>query len=124
MIWLINMTPTKTYIEKYNDVLELLKSSKYKKNNDYNSKQISRFDYCLFGKFSLIDKIWMKVLRLLNLTMFSDKIYNESIQDTLLDLANYSIDLHIYIGENGDKDEGKNRGDIKKRKYLDAIAKN
>ena len=62
-----------------------------KKGRDYNSSNINRDDYYLYGRRSLMTMIHTKYLRLRSLTESDNSVPNyESVYDTLIDLANYA----------------------------------
>lgn len=60
-----------------------------KKSKDYNGGTIKRDDYAIFGRQSHMQAVWTKVLRLRSL-MDNPTPNFESLNDTLMDLANYS----------------------------------
>jgi hypothetical protein len=73
-----------------------------RKNADYSPANILGT-----GEVGLVTRIWDKVARLMSLTGFKVEVtathhaapkkpQNESVEDTLLDLANYSIITHIF----------------------------
>ncbi len=91
------MDINKFHLEKYNEALIKAKQLKIRKMHDYNSGKITRFDYALHGNQSFVDEIYKKTLRLVSLTDNKSKPKNESIEDTLLDIINYSADFYSYI---------------------------
>ena len=88
------MTP---YQEAYLKIIDNLKSTFLKKDADYGSAVKNNYDQ--FESYGykeglkyVLGRISEKYHRLLNLTYSNEQPkVNESIQDTLLDLANYSI---------------------------------
>ena len=74
------------------------------KNNDYAGKKdpYRNFRYCEeMGVCSveqgLLVRITDKIARITNLLNTKQKVKDEKIEDTLLDLANYSVILKCYI---------------------------
>lgn len=73
----------------YENILKELKELYQRKNSDYgNSFSI------LFRKFGLkstVIRLWDKLLRLETLCEKEAQVKDESVEDTLLDMANYCI---------------------------------
>ena len=65
------------------------------KDKDYNNKN-NREDYFPFGLKSYIQMIWIKVLRMVNV-VGKDKVFNEPLHDSVIDLANYASFLYDEI---------------------------
>lgn len=88
----------------FKELVKLMEHTLFKKGDDYaNSDRLSNFK--LSGAISgtdarqiALDLIAVKVSRLGNL-FHSEKVNNESISDSILDLANYSILLHMIVNE-------------------------
>lgn len=74
-----------------------------KKNNDYGASVTST--YKDFGLVSFLVRMQDKLNRLKTLNKKEAKVKDESIRDTLIDLANYSILAIIEI----EKDKGKDK---------------
>lgn len=74
---------------EYEQVLEELKDIYKRKNHDYGDSFAILFKK--FGLQSVIIRLWDKLLRLETLTKEDAQVKDESIQDTLKDLANYCI---------------------------------
>ena len=88
----------------FKELVKLMEHTLFSKGDDYaNSDRLSNFK--LSGAISgtnakqiALDLIAVKVSRLGNL-FHSEKVNNESISDSILDLANYSILLHMIVNE-------------------------
>jgi len=65
------------------------------KDKDYNNKN-SRREYFPFGLKSYIQMIWIKVLRMVNV-VDKDKVFNEPLHDSIIDLVNYASFLYDEI---------------------------
>lgn len=89
---------------RFSETLSLMFKTMSEKNNDYAS------DDNPFGNFTLVKELWItsiekwilvriadKISRISNLIDKEAKVKDESIKDTLLDLANYAIILKIYL---------------------------
>ena len=68
-----------------------------KKDKDYNNKS-ERKEYFPFGLKSYIQMIWIKVLRMVNVVN-KDKVFNEPLHDSIIDLVNYASFLYDEIIE-------------------------
>jgi len=84
------------HLKYYNEALDRAMELKASKMNDYNAGKVNRFDYYLHGEQTGVDEIFKKVLRLVSLHQSGNVPENESIDDTLFDLINYSADLYSY----------------------------
>ena len=73
----------------YETVVNELKDVYKKKNHDYGDS--FAILYKKFGLQSVVIRLWDKLLRLETLTKEDAEVKNESIQDTLKDMANYCI---------------------------------
>lgn len=74
---------------EYEQVLDELKDIYKRKNHDYGDS--FAILYKKFGLQSVIIRLWDKLLRLETLTKEDAQVKDESIQDTLKDMANYCI---------------------------------
>jgi len=83
--------------QKYDECLRKAIVLKKKKSHDYNSGGINKFDYNLHGSITCLDDIWKKVLRLRSLIDSGKEPSNETIEDTLIDIINYSADFYAYL---------------------------
>lgn len=73
------------YLSVVYELYELYKD----KNKDYgNSFSIL---YSKYGILSVIIRLWDKILRLENIYKSDAQVKNETIEDTLRDIANYAI---------------------------------
>jgi len=90
--------------QHFKELTKLMEHTLFKKGDDYaNADRLSNFK--LSGAISgsdakqiALDLIAVKVSRLGNL-FHSEKVNNESISDSILDLANYSVLLHMIVNE-------------------------
>jgi hypothetical protein len=90
--------------QHFKELTKLMEHTLFSKGDDYaNADRLSNFK--LSGAISgtnarqiALDLIAVKVSRLGNL-FHSEKVNNESISDSILDLANYSILLHMIVNE-------------------------
>ena len=90
--------------QHFKELVKLMEHTLFSKGDDYaNADRLSNFK--LSGAISgtnarqiALDLIAVKVSRLGNL-FHSEKVNNESISDSILDLANYSILLHMIVNE-------------------------
>ena len=90
--------------QHFKELTKLMENTLFSKGDDYaNADRLSNFK--LSGAISgtdakqiALDLIAVKVSRLGNL-FHSEKVNNESISDSILDLANYSILLHMIVNE-------------------------
>lgn len=75
-------------LKAFDQITAELRAILEKKNNDYGDDNIG-----VLGERGLFVRIWDKVQRLKQLVWNSKelKVKDESIEDTLMDLANYSI---------------------------------
>jgi hypothetical protein len=96
----------------FKELTKLMEHTLFSKGDDYaNADRLSNFK--LSGAISgtdakqiALDLIAVKVSRLGNL-FHSEKVNNESISDSILDLANYSILLHMIVNEGLHSQESK-----------------
>jgi hypothetical protein len=65
-------------------------------NHAISTGKINRFDYALHGDQTFVDELYKKVLRLKSLTDSKLSPNNESIEDSLIDIVNYSGDFYAY----------------------------
>ena len=98
------MIKWKQYIKEFKSKLESMYNIMRIKNSDYASEDNP------FRNLMMVEKLWLsstekwilirmvdKISRVSNLLNKKNKVKDESIEDTLLDLANYSLILSIYI---------------------------
>lgn len=92
------------FVKWFEDTLRNMYNIMLKKNADYSTNNDP------FSNFTIVEKLWIaeveawilvrmtdKISRIWNLLKREAKVTDESIQDTLEDLANYSIILKLYI---------------------------
>jgi len=83
--------------QKYAECIKKAMALKKRKSHDYNSGGVNKFDYNLHGNITCLDDIYKKVLRLRSLIDSGKKPSNESVEDTLIDIINYSADFYSYL---------------------------
>ncbi len=76
-------------IKKHNEICNKLNQIYDSKNHDYGDSFSETFSK--LGIVSAVTRITDKVNRLQNLTTKEQRVGDETINDTLMDLANYSI---------------------------------
>ena len=91
-------------IQKHKEICEELNDVYARKNHDYGNSFGETFDK--LGIISAVTRISDKYNRLTSLCMLPEnerKVKDESITDTLLDMANYCIMTVIELHNNDDK---------------------
>ncbi|MGP1568662.1 MAG: DUF1599 domain-containing protein [Peptoanaerobacter stomatis] len=78
-----------TKIQKHLDICEQLTLMYVNKNADYGDSFTETFNK--LGMISAVTRITDKTNRLQSLCVNQQKVKDESIKDTLMDLANYAI---------------------------------
>jgi uncharacterized membrane-anchored protein len=98
------------YLKKFKEVTEKMNELVARKNADYASEgdAFKNFKMCeALGVCSVEEGIVVrmsdKLTRVSNLLNSEAKVADEKIQDTLLDLANYSIILSLIISDKSKK---------------------
>ena len=93
------------YQKQMNDILK-------RKNSDYSGKEdtYANFQYCeklglCSTEVGIMVRMSDKMTRISNLLKQDAQVKEESIKDTLLDLANYSMILASYIEDKNKKNE-------------------
>ena len=99
---------TKTFLEEFENHLDSILQIVRAKNKDYSGEKDP------FKNFRLVEEIGLctveqgiltrmldKISRIVNLVDKDPEVVDESIQDTLKDLAAYSIILLVYLREKG-----------------------
>ena len=94
---------TKEFKENFRSTLETMYEVMEKKNSDYAK-------WWAFDNFELVEKLWVtsvekgifirmldKVGRISSLLEQENKVKDESIIDSISDLANYSVLLKVYL---------------------------
>lgn len=94
------------YEQKYMEVIEKLKNTFLKKNHDYGSSVKKNYDkFESYGKNEGLKYVFGRIAekhdRLENLIYgnHANQVTDESIEDTLLDMANYAILAAVSIQE-------------------------
>lgn len=102
----MNLTEQQDYFTKFVDEMA---TTLFKKGNDYsNEDRLSNFKLAgsiigVSAPLNCLNLIATKVARLGVLLNTKDKPNNESISDSILDLANYSVLLSMLINEDENK---------------------
>jgi deoxyadenosine/deoxycytidine kinase len=79
-----------TYVDYFNDILEDMKAVHEKKNADYGNNFHKR--YKRWGFLTALLRLSDKMERLENIYEKGEiQVKDESVEDTLLDLANYAV---------------------------------
>jgi ABC-type phosphate transport system substrate-binding protein len=100
-------------IIEFDNVLSKMKDIVRKKNNDYTSNINAFKNFEEFGTYGFLVRMNDKLSRLKNLILNNKNPYvNESLEDTLIDLANYSVLLFLYLKTDGRKNEVKEQLNI------------
>ena len=86
-------------IKKHNEICNKLNQIYDSKNHDYGDSFSETFSK--LGIVSAVTRITDKVNRLQNLTTKEQRVGDETINDTLMDLANYSIMTLIELEDKG-----------------------
>lgn len=76
-------------LEEYKQIIKELQDTYERKNHDYGDSFAILLNR--FGLQSTVIRLWDKLLRVETLCEKEGRIKDESIEDTLLDLANYAI---------------------------------
>lgn len=84
-------------LEKHKSICRLLNKTYQEKNADYGDSFGETFES--LGIISAVTRIVDKTNRLQNLATNERKVEDETIEDTLLDLANYAIMTIIELDE-------------------------
>ena len=92
---LVNIKPSAPGAITHADVCKKLNDIYIKKNKDYGDSANDTFNK--FGMTAYLVRMSDKLNRLISLNNRKEKINYESIDDTLLDLANYSIMAYLSL---------------------------
>jgi hypothetical protein len=84
----------------FKEITDLMVETYEKKNHDYGNSFDKSVDE--FGLVSPAIRLTDKLNRFKTLIKTESKVKDESISDTLLDLANYSILTYLYIKNNNE----------------------
>lgn len=100
----------KKLINEFDKLQEKKKEILIKKNNDYARQDDIFSNFKLISQITGLDirRVFMvfisvKIARLKELLLTGKQVKNESIDDTLIDLANYTELLYIHLKENKDE---------------------
>lgn len=88
-----------TYVDYFNDILEDMKAVHEKKNADYGNNFHKRFER--WGFLTALLRLSDKMERLENIYEKGEiQVKDESVEDTLLDLANYAVMTIVELKNN------------------------
>lgn len=91
---------------KFNKITEEMNALYVKKNHDYGDSFHDTFKK--LGIVSSVTRLYDKMNRLVSLTSKHEQLVNdESIRDTLIDIANYSVMTIMEIDNQKEKEEWK-----------------
>ena len=94
-----NVSFGQTYVDYFNDILEDMKSVHEKKNADYGNNFHKRFEK--WGFLTALLRLSDKMERLENIYEKGEiQVKDESVEDTLLDLANYAVMTIVELRNN------------------------
>ena len=99
--------PTEIYTDDFLRITNQMHDIYIKKNHDYGNSFDKSMDE--FGIASAIIRMNDKLERLKTLSKKESMVKDESVQDTLLDLANYAIMTVMYLKKHEDKDGTDNK---------------
>lgn len=94
--------PTEIYTDDFLRITNQMHDTYIKKNHDYGNSFGKSMDE--FGIASAIIRMNDKLERLKTLSKKESMVKDESVKDTLLDLANYAIMTVMYLKKHEDKD--------------------
>jgi len=84
---------------EYKDITDIMNATYLKKNNDYGNSFDKSIDK--YGVIAALVRMSDKWERLNNLLLHTkSEVTDESIEDTLIDLASYSVMLTLYLKNN------------------------
>ena len=92
---------TKDISDLHNEICQRLNDICTRKNKDYKNSFSDTWDE--FGVISLVIRLNDKMLRLKQLSKYEAQVKDESLKDTLMDMANYCILGIIELEKNSDK---------------------
>lgn len=87
----------------YKQTLNKLRETYIKKNNDYGDSVHET--YVKFGALSFVVRLHDKLNRVCSLLSNKQEVLDESMEDTLLDLANYAILMTLELKMEKKKEE-------------------
>lgn len=93
--------------EEFKSITSQILNTYIKKNHDYGNSFDKSMDE--FGMTSAVIRMNDKLERLKTLSKKESMVKDESVQDTLLDLANYAIMTVMYLKKHEDKDGTDNK---------------
>lgn len=94
--------------QHFTDIIESIKELRLSKSNDYGTS------WKIYGLQGVLWQIRSKFIRMLNLTTSGKDPKHESLRDTMIDMANYSIMAVQLIDMNATDDEIEKLLEIKK----------
>lgn len=102
-------------MDKAAAILKEAAELKVAKSKDYQGGKWTEKDYFPFGDTSYIHMMWTKMLRIRSVAEDRKEVNFESLEDSLLDMINYSA---MYIAYLRDKDSGEARAQLNFDNYL------
>jgi len=84
-------------VDKHGAICNALHEIYIKKNHDYGDSFGRTFKE--LGIISAVTRLYDKMNRIVSITKTSNQVKDESLRDTLLDLANYAIMTVIEMGD-------------------------
>ena len=100
----MNKLTPQQYLDRFQEITKQMYEITKAKNSDYSGTELA------FRNFEMVELLWIcptpewilvrmtdKITRISNLLKAEAKVKDEKVADTLLDLANYSIILAIYL---------------------------
>lgn len=96
----------KEEVRFFNGIVDNMKEVFARKRNDYGATTTETFRR--FGPVSMLTRMYDKLGRIENLTLkhTDTTVCDESVEDTLLDLANYAIIMILEINKSRSNERG------------------
>ena len=120
--------------KEYKEVLEKSSEILIKKNEDYSNNWANFFknfdltetitDWKITAESWFFTRIWDKISRIWNLLFKENSVVDEKIDDTLLDLINYSILFYIYIKTKKLKYQASRKNNVNTNEEIETISDN
>lgn len=86
-------------VSNFKHIVEIMTEVYEDKNSDYGDSFHKLYER--YGLQSAVVRLYDKMYRIENLATSTNKVKNESIRDTLMDLANYAIMTIMELDNNG-----------------------
>ena len=78
--------------KKYDEIISKCREISISKNKDYGDKPLERF-----GTYGILVRLYDKLERAINLIESNQEPNNEKLEDTFLDMTNYSIYALMFL---------------------------